>query len=73
MALFTADPSNPRGRRTRSLTGSGTHDEHSIIDMTGVHDDDAGLDAVPGTAQEAGDGATEFAAWIAAREQLPHR
>jgi hypothetical protein len=73
MALFTADPFNPRGRRSGSLAGSGTHDEDSIVDATGVHDLDAGCDTVPGTAQAAGDGATEFAAWLAAREEFPHR
>lgn len=68
MTLFTADPNNPRGRRSGSLAGSGTHDEHLVLDGNGAHDVDAGDEALPGAAQESGAGATELTAWIAARE-----
>ncbi len=67
MMNFNADPRNPRGRRTGSLAGSGTHDEHTVIDSDGVHDVDT-LDGVRDVAQAAGAGATELAAYIAARE-----
>jgi hypothetical protein len=71
MVIFTADPANPRGRRTGSLAGSGTHDEDSVCDATGVHDVASGGGAAAGTAQAAGNGATELTAFIAAREELP--
>lgn len=73
MPLFTADPLNPLGRRSGSLLGSGTHDEDSVIDATGVHDAQSGGGASAGTAQSAGDGATELAAWVAAREESGSR
>ena len=66
--IFTADPTNPLGRRTGSLAGSGTHDDHTAIDGAGAHEIDAGEDAVAGSAQETGAGATELTAWISARE-----
>jgi hypothetical protein len=68
MTRFDADPANPRGRRSGSLAGSGTHDEDSSIDAAGVHDTGSGGGAADGTAQSAGDGATELTAWIVARD-----
>ncbi len=70
MNSFTADPANPRGRRsdTGSLAGSGTHDEHSAADDAGEHDIDVAGEPIAGTAQEAGAGATELAALIVARD-----
>jgi hypothetical protein len=60
MNQYTADPSNPRGRRTGSLIGSGTHDDHET--------DCPGDEPSVGCAQEAGVGASELAAFIAATE-----
>ncbi len=71
MSPYTADPTNPRGRRTGSLPGSGTHDERSACDADGsVHD----LTPSPeeprqAVAQAAGDGATELTAWIVSHEE----
>jgi hypothetical protein len=67
MNSFTADPSNPRGRRSGSLVASGTHDEHLVIDGDGAHECDEG-DEIAETAQASGAGATELAAFIKARE-----
>jgi len=66
MMIFTADPQNPLGRRSGSLAGSGTHDEHTVVDDHGAHDEEIQGDASE-VAQAAGAGATELAAWITAR------
>jgi len=68
MNSFTADPSNPRGRRSGSLVASGTHDEHLVIDRDGTHECGDDGDEIAETAQASGAGATELAAFIAARE-----
>ncbi len=71
MSLYTPDPTNPRGRRSGSLPGSGTHDERSACDPdVGVHDVAPSPGEPPqAVAQAAGNGATELAAWIASHEQ----
>ena len=66
--IFTADPLNPRGRRSGSLAGSGTHDENTVVDDRGAHDAETDGDLC-GVAQGTGAGATELAAFITAREQ----
>jgi hypothetical protein len=71
MAPYTSDPTNPRGRRSGSLLGSGTHDEDSAVDEAGVHDVASGGGSDAGTAQSAGDGATQLTALIISREESP--
>jgi hypothetical protein len=68
MNSFTADPSNPRGRRSGSLAGSGNHDGHMVQDRWGVHELDSESEEDGGVAQEAGAGATELVALIEARD-----
>jgi hypothetical protein len=67
MVPYTPDPANPRGRRSGSLPGSGTHDERSTCDpQGGIHDEPPSPDEpLQAVAQAAGDGATELTAWIA--------
>ena len=73
MTPYTPDPSNPRGRRSGSLLGSGTHDEDSVVDAAGMHDVASGGGSAAGTAQSAGNGATQLTAFITASEEAPPR
>lgn len=57
------DPANPRGKRSGSLQGSGTHDEDSRCDSGLLHDvTEPQLGTPCVVAEEAGAGATELEA-----------